>query len=443
MALHSVKTPAVVSQPSAQATSAQDEIQRKRIRILPTHGVAVFDNETQPSSGWACSCGGEPFYFSSVQELPSDVIWVASADFTAYQRDLKQYHNLRRADYLHTSVLRLASDLGCRVEGHHARMAAKMLSSVVHGAIEIAASAYEIEVPIEDLREDVLHEDIRKKILKPPHPKAHLASALSSAYQGSSSPHWPSVYDEGSISLTLRMNRFKYFSNLLRRPLPDEGWTVDLRGEDFVRAGLTMEALLDPSRPCLVEATIDFGNQEPDLATLAAFGVQAGKKLMLRKWISQPELAWLSRIARVHIQTAFVCQSTRSLPPSALMPAKLTADPLYELSLSAGLIAQCHYQALASETWNAKKREKSVTAWAVWLRAYDRAEMFKLSLKALRAGFQPIAYGGGAITVKFNKSRLPELLEFALENDIAHPMLHPLFVEHGYAQDGQPLALAA
>lgn len=425
---------------------AQDEANDPRygfVRRMLRHGVAIFDNERDPGAGWACACDGEPFYFSAIQELPSDVVWVVSAEWTEYTTRCKQYHNLRRVDYLQTSILRVAADLGLRVDGHHARTAVHALARVVQRALEIAVVSYGWSNPAAELREDSIVDDIRRAIVHAPVPKPHVQTALTAAFQSSSSPQWPVVYEENTIALTLRVNRLAYVQDLLSRPMPDEGWTVDVRGDDFVRTGTSWDSLLDPQRPCLVEATVDFGGMDPDVATLAAFGVQAGKKLMVRRWIAQPELAWLTKVARVQVQTAMVSLGTRKLPPQAQLPAAMTADPLFGLSVSAGLVAQSHFQAMASEVWNQKKHGKTVSAWAVWLRAYDRAEMFALAHRALQAGFVPIAYSGGTVTVKLQKSRLPDLVAFAIANGLAHPVLHPYFVEHGFAQDRQPLEIAA
>jgi hypothetical protein len=112
---------------------------------------------------------------------------------------------------------------------------------------------------------------------------------------------------------------------------------------------------------------------------------------------------------------------------------------LNALSISAGLVAESHFCALASETYNRKLRRKQVSTWAVWLRAYDRARCFALALAAIKKGFTPLSYGNGAVTVRLRKQHLPQLLEFAAEQDVSYPCFHPYFVEHGLVGVGQQI----
>jgi hypothetical protein len=394
-----------------------------------------MDNEKEMSAGWACASDGEPFYFTSVPKLGTDTIWVATVDWTEYQAKGRQLHNVRRLDYLRTSIQRIAADMGLRTDGHHGRFAVQALARVVQQSVSACASLYGWTDPAAELKEDVLYEDIRRSIIQPPKSKPHVLPALSAAYQGSSSPAWPHHYEENSISVTLRYNRLEYVRSLLEMPVPDEGWTASLSPQD-----IRLESVLDPERPALVEATVEMGKSDPEVATLCAFGSSAGRRGSLRRWISQPELAWLVKHADVQIQTAILCRSARFLPQAAKLPAALISDPVNSLSLSAGLVAESHFFALSSETYNRVLRRKQVGAWAVWLRAYDRAQSFQLALAAMRRGFVPLSYGSGAVTVRLQKQRLPELLDFACENGIAYPSFYPYFVEHGLIEPGHPIA---
>jgi hypothetical protein len=147
--------------------------------------------------------------------------------------------------------------------------------------------------------------------------------------------------------------------------------------------------------------------------------------------VSQPELLWLSRHARVHVNSALICRASRALPDAARLPAALLQDPTFSLSISAGLVAESHVHALSSLTYNRVAKHQVATAWSVWLRALDRALCFDLAQKAFKAGFTPLNYGSGAVRVRVARPRLPELLDFALENGIAYPAFHPILQEHG------------
>lgn len=433
-ALERIGAPAAV--PLEPGQDPQEAATARRTTAMPRFGVALMDNDREMTTGWACASDGEPFYFTSFTQLSNDTIWVASIDWNEYQAKGRALHNLRRLDYLRTPIQRIAADMGMRTDGHHGRFAVHALAQVVQTAVSACAGLYGWTDPAAELKEDVLYEDIRRSIIQPPKSRPHVAPAMSAAFQLSSSPQWPHHYEENSISLTLRHNRMDYVQSLLEMPVPDEGWTASMSPQQ-----IRMETVLDPERPALVEATVELGRTDPEVAALVAFGSHAGRRGALRRWISQPELAWLVQHAQVQIQTAILCRSARYLPQAAKLPTALTADPVHSLSISAGLVAESHFCALASETYNRNTRRKQISAWGVWLRAYDRARSFGLALAALRAGFVPLSYGSGAVTVRFQKHRLPELLDFACEHKVSHPSFYPYFLEHGLIEPGQSIAL--
>lgn len=398
------------------------------LRRMPRFGVALFDNDRDMSSGWACEGEGTPFYFTSVNGLSSDTIWVTSLDWNEYKCRGQKQHNLRRVDYLRTSLGRIAADMGVRITGEFAEQGSALVSKVVTRAVQIAALTYGWEDPAAELREDTLYEDIRRTIVQAPKPQRHVGSALLSAHQSYSSPDWSNTFEEDSIHITLRYNRLEYAAKLLSMDVPDEGWTL-VSGN---RASeLSLDRLLDPAHPCLVEATVELGGCDPDTATLASFGAQLGKRSGVRKWISQPELTWLSRHARVHVASALISRAPRPLPAAAKLPAAMTADPAFALSLSAGLVAESHIHALSATTYSRATKSSVATAWAVWIKALDRSLSFDLAHKVLRARFLPLGYGSGSVLVRCARKRLPELLEFAESNGIAHPSFYPIFQEHG------------
>jgi hypothetical protein len=377
----------VKASPRPAAAPEQPVLQR-----APRMGAAIFDNEREMGGGWACSSDGQPFYFASPTALPSDTLWVTSLDWNEYRQGAARMHNLRRVDYLKTAMSRIAADIGVRSDGEYARHASQVLGRVFQQATQIAMTLYGWE------------------------------------------DAWPrGPYVGNTISVTLRLNRLEYAHRLLSLPVPDEGWTLVYEAGNAGESA-SPERFLNPDKPCIVEATVELGMSDPDQATLASFGTEPGKRSVgARRWISQPELAWLHERVKVHVSTAYECHDKRYLPDSARLPRALTSDPLFALSISAGLVAESHFQAIASTVYSRQSKGYSASAWAVWMRAYDRGECFKLAQSALRAGFQPISYGSGAVTVSLTKDRLPELLEFAEENGVAHPSFHPLFVEHGYA----------
>lgn len=405
---------------------------------LPRFGVALFDESRD--SGWACVVDSQPFRFRQPQDLPNDCVWVCSIGGTEFRSRWGTMHHLRSADYV-SKLHHMASDYGLRVDGegkfgHLAQQAAGQLAPTIHRAMVIAAQVYGWSDPSQMLRTDSLSDDIRKSLVDPPPVRNHLRGPMAAAYQTYSSPTWGGYRGAGdSITLTLRYNRLDYARRLMAMEMPDGAWTQ--LGDERAGCSYPLQKALDPSNPCLVNATVEFIGKDQEIAALCAFGSQPNRRTVLRSWISQPELQWLVKHAHVHVTAAHVAASGKPLPRNAQLPELLTADPLWTLSIPAGLVAEAHWKAIGSPVYNPRAvgDKKDYTAWAVWLRAWDRAFTFQLALAAHQADFYVTGYGNGSITVRCPRDRLPAMLDFCQEHEINHPAFQSIFAEHGLLPD--------
>lgn len=397
---------------------------------LPRFGVAIFDNPKDPVGGWACLADGESFRFRQTSDLPNDCIWLCTVDGMEYSRRMAKMHHLRPADFLRSNLKHIAADLGLHIDGEGrfgdiATTAAPKLAKVVYRAVLIAVQAYGWPHPQQMIRADTLWEDIRKIMVTPPPVRSYIRPSLMSAYQSYSSPDWGGDFESDSITVTLRLNRLAYAKKVMLTQVPDGVWT-------YFDAPMTVDEALDPDSPSLVEATVETSGMDPMVSALVAYGAQPGRRTGIRSWMSQRELAWLSKYAKVSIVSAYRASSATLLPERMQLPELLTSDPMFELSLSAGLVAECHWTAFCNPVFSAKAVDKKeVSTWGVWLRAADRAMSFELALAALKAGFHVLGYGNGSAVVRLQRQRLPELLEFAMANDVAHPVFREIFEQNG------------
>lgn len=402
--------------------------------VLPRFGVAIFDDSRE--SGWASLPDGEAMRFSSPHDLKSDCIWVTSADGSDFHYKWSRLHHLRASDYV-SKLSYIASDFGLKVApqgrfGGIAQRACSLLSPTVHRAMVIATQVYGWNDPASRLADKSLIESIRGTLfdeVAPPTVRANMASAFMAAFQNTSAPSWHDKFRTDRVSLTLRYNRLEYAQKILSTMVPEGAWIYE--GSDVnTDFRCSIDRALDPEQPCLVNATVEYQGRDPDLACLAAFGSAAGKSPVLRTWISQRELAWLIQHARVHIHGIHYATHSRPLPVKVQLPEMLTSDPLFALSVSAGLVAESHWKALASPV---RKRGigDTVNPWSVWLRAADRALSFELALAAHKQGFFVSYYGNGSVLVNIERADLPKALDFALENEVAHPAFRTIFEDNG------------
>jgi hypothetical protein len=298
----------------------------------------------------------------------------------------------------------------------------------------IATQVYGWQDPTTRLSERSLEHALRATLraeVAPPAVRNSLKGPLLSAYQRNSTPSWYDKFRSDRVSVTLRYNRLEYAQKILSTQVPEGAWLFD-GSEVNSNFRMTLDEALNPEVPCLVNATVEFQGKDPEIACLAAFGSGMGKTQALRTWISQPELAWLTKYARVQIHGVYKTLGSRELPRRVQLPEMLTSDPLFSLSVSAGLVAESHWKALANPVYKVGVGDE-VNPWSVWLRAVDRALSFKLALAAHQKGFFVSYYGNGSALVIIDRPALPALLDFALEAEIAHPNFRVIFEENGLA----------
>lgn len=400
---------------------------------MPRFGVAIFDNDEDMTGGWASLAGAQEFRFRQPNDLPSDSIWITSIEGPKF-RPLEKMHHLRSADFLRSKLKVLAADFGMATEGDDwARPAVRALSELANRTVLVAAQVYGWEDPLRMLMGKSLVEDIRKTMIRPNPVRPHMKAPLLSAHQIYSSPEVGSGYLSDSIFLNLRLNRLAHAKKIMSTMVPDGAWSYSGR-EEGNSFDYSVEAALRSDKPSLVEATVETSRTDPEISSLVAFGSSLGKRNGLRSWISQPELKWLSQHAKVTINRIYQTHGSKPLPERMQLPELLVSDPLYQMSVSVGLVAECHWSAIANRTYNSLATIKEeVSVWGVWLRAVDRAICFDLALKAHKAGFSVRGYGTGSVLVSLQRSRLHELLEFSMENGIAHPSFREVFERNGLA----------
>ncbi len=395
----------------------------------PRFGVIAFQNPQAPTSGAACVAGGRPQMFGGRTELASDVLWISNAPKGDYAQ------NFRAPGFLRVSTPNIAGDLGVSltdlVEG------LPSVAQTVGRVRDILVHAY----PWYDLSLDWDSSGGRKTMsdciaqLLPPlgeippaleSPLRQACQTYSSVPDGGLRP-----YDDGPRSIyTLRMNRLTYANYLCQQMFPTNSW---LAVADAQHQGATLDQLLDPDFPSLVEASVEFsGDTGPySVSQLAAVGsTSSASKTTVRRWFSQPELAWLVEHANVHVLSAYVSQGARPLDPMHRLPEILMADPVYALSLSAGIVAEMHWDALAKGSSVRRaypgatfKYVQQLTSTAVWLRAFDRAYSFQMAKAVADRGYDVSGYGYGAVSFWGPKNDLQPIIDLSDELGATYPNL--------------------
>lgn len=406
---------------------------------MPEFGVAIFD-ESRPS-GWACLPNGDPFRFRSPADLSSSAIWVTTDMESTFRERWGGEHHLRPADYL-SKLTYIAADYGIYLEGQkasfgaYAEKACATLAPVINSAMLLASQVYQWKTPSAFVKDNVFFKDLRKHLFDQARPQeipSAMRPALAASYQSYSFAGID--FRPGGAIVTLRFNRATYAKRVMNMKFPNPVWSY---GSTQVSSSFNMsvQEALDEEKPCLINATVDFANKDAAIAQMIAYGNAARGgtgRSVLRTWMTQRELQWLHKYANVQIVGAVIAQGSQELPERIRLPKILYSDPVYDLSMPAGLLAEAHWRALADSYYKPSVEGKTeITPWAAWLRAQDRALCFDLARSLYEHGFSVLSYGNGSAVVSVEPTRLPELLQFSMDNpEVAHPSFEPVFRHYG------------
>ena len=421
--------------PTIPETLAEAPPKSKRLAPVPC-GIVLFHDIAAPGAGIAYLSIGFVQHIRCANDLRSDVLWISNLESIEEFESLLASPNLRASNYLSFTLVDIARDLGIEIgrEGQMDSTDAVTLATLLTRAMTIAARAYgwdvSEQVPLR-IREAALSLDVIKSLARPtPIPSEYrdeLTHALTQAYQDDSAPNWlkPTNHTE-PVQVTLRFNRLSYARALLACPVPKgSSWSY---AKDLEMSQDLLQFCL--SHASVVKASVELTNMPSDLAALVAFGQTGKRRPPMRLWLAQPELVWLSQYAQITIHAGWVNDAGyTTLGPAAQLPALFNAHPEACLSYSAGLIAANHWQALCACRRNCESQIDEANVWATWLRAYDRANMFALALKAHEAGFHVMRYGAGSLklSVEKNQENYWALAEFKELHGLIYPDLEQTF----------------
>ncbi|MDN8616476.1 hypothetical protein [Variovorax ginsengisoli] len=403
-------------QGSHRSSQPTEEELPTAVGTAPEFGVAHFDLQDVTSGGICYSTNGGFRRFQSGGDL-MNLIWVTNLDMVP-----KQLPSLRSNKFLQTKLTTLAEDLGVELTGF------KQVNGVDKGGMvdvarvlnhtrDLVVAAYPWKAPDREWNKPRLSECIAELLPSVERSVPQIEVALRGAYQSWSSPQMQQkmMYDRGSRMIYFRRNRVEHALDIMRTPLPTSGW--------YKQPFLDLDNLLDAGQPTLVEVAIEWRNADADTVSLIAFGADAGNTPHIRRWVSQIELTWLLKYARISVLSAYQANAAAPLPAQLQLPSVIAGDPIYQLSIPHGLVAEAHWAGLARPQYNRMKRQSEVTTTSVWYRAMDRAISFQMALAAKELGGNVTGYGSGGVQVRMENLSVQQLLEVADAVGASHPCL--------------------
>lgn len=413
----------------------------KHVRV----GVIVFDDKNNASLGaWASIAGGKATRISDVSALENDVMWISNLDYKAFvDCGLSAARNHRLPNYFYREVDKVAADHGTslRLDPSMAPAVAQNVSSRYDRVLRLYEKAYphKTEYPYTGR---TLTEDIRSvcgMLDSSNRAPDFLESAFAAAYQTDSA--CATQYQADSFMVMMRYNRLRHYKDILNKPVPaEQNWRLldsrMLPATNKERIKFIEQATF----PIVAEVHVNCDNCSSDMARLIAFGYQAGlrnRATLMRTHVSHPEFLWLHRFCDIEVRSVAVAAEYTKLRPNSRLPAVVADEPAFESCYSAQLFAEIHFLAMAEHTRRqsaaGNQIDRNISARNVWLRAYDRAEMFITAKRAHEFGLNVAGYSMGALRVMTDRAGLPKVMDFAGTHVMPWPNYHVLGGNVGYA----------
>ncbi|QYY33616.1 hypothetical protein K2O51_31825 (plasmid) [Cupriavidus pinatubonensis] len=386
----------------------------------PSCGLVIFDDPQERRAGTAYLPEALPQRIRSMNDLRTDMVWVANVP----DRDISSAHpGLRATDYFGASLADIAYDLGLSYSRGYPLTAQEgvAVATILSRAMTIALRTYgwDADGSEASFEGDTLAEEIATGMRLRPAVVASgdaMASRLGHATQDRSVPNWPFEQHDAVVPVTLRFNRLAYARQLLAQEVP--------AGTDWVEIS---KAPRVGGLPAIANVSIDWSDADPDLAALAAFGQTGKRKQQLRLWASGPELAWLSRICRPSVSTAWInANGYVGLPAELKLPVPLAVRSQLTMSYAAGLVGYSHLRAVLSIECSQGSKGRAASAIGAWLHAYDRGLMFSVARRAHESGFHVRWYGNGEIRLSVREDQIDALTAFRLEEGFMYPAVASL-----------------
>lgn len=371
------------------------------------YGAVFFDEPEYPAEGWAALFDeekgyAEPIRIRSTGDLTSEAVWLSNLTYdNAYNSGLIDHPRIKISSFYRSDIKTLMKEFGFQ-DGDYTD-AASFFAEQFCRTMRLCHKHYGIKsigITLKDTLRPVLLKADRRV------PNDGLAHAFDSAMQ--TIQRCEGRIPKGSRILSFRFPRISYAKKIMQFPVPAGKWKE-------VRADVTADQVAEKFSEKPVLCRINVENVRPDLVNLVSFSNGAKNP---RFWATSQEIYYLNKIADVEILTSYVCESYEMLDT---MKPLIDEGVAGNLSVSAGLIAENHWVACASQ-FRSRTGEQIVSDRAVWLRSWDRMICYLAAKKFHEAGFHVCSYGTGSVLVAVQTTMFDFALEIASELELLPPI---------------------
>ncbi len=383
-------------------------------------GFAFFKTPLAPEEGIYSIAGAEVVFFSSVSELPSDVLWWTNVQYrTLNQASLSAISTLRMDKYLPISPDDCLMEWGFIPAETSNASATRFLSQCFFRIMSIAEKLISEIAPRKpkhlfftsaDLRLDLATVMPKQAYV---YPKGDAASILKAGYSFVEYSGVSRSGLRGVPRIVMRRPRLAHAIDMFFSPIPDGGL-------EFMENGISLTEALNSEKPILAEVVVERADRT--VAPVFAYGHSINtSQRVVRAWVPHPELIALSAFAEITVKNAWIGRGyTRLIDIASPAVIRFLQSDYTTLSWSAGIIADLLWRCQSIRDQSSSPIPKSARADAswigAWLKSSDKTLSFMASLDLEAASGIPVSsYGQGTAQFQCPTTATEELIRIGAE----------------------------
>lgn len=397
-------------------------------------GLALFDTRS-PAKGAVCQVEGSAAQHLRVAEITgANVCWISNLDRATVQRVFRGTRNIKGRDFFGVDLFRLGSELDLDVSDPNGCPRKRaLLSRTLGRAGKLGERWYPSLDGAPSLREAVKDTVFHGTSDEMSLGRADVDEAMGEAYSAITACVNGGQF-EGEL-VQLRWPRVEYAHMMVSAfPVPVGDWKRVEPG--FFPKNLESRG---PSGEVYKFLT-QLGSEIPALVSLRILdrgeeaSIVLGAAQKIRAWMPIHEAAQVAAFCRVRLKDVIV-NSMYEYPATISGWAMPSINVAGQLSMSAGIVAENHWKAIAEpKAWGPNIFGSAVIpARAVWMAAWDRLMCCKAALDFAGAGLTVYSYGQGAINLVVQESQMSNVIEMCREAGLTPPLSILNRVENGKA----------
>jgi len=382
------------------------------------YGCVIFDDPVRREQGWK-AIGEKPSTRLNMQgtgALPSDTIWLTNMTYQiGSEAGLSGNYRFLISDYLREDILgiarrhnitdgRLVAELGSKLLSRSMLLSARLLN-----AGEDFVPKYSLRKGIHELigiPDMLMTVDMSKRIEE-------------ATVYNINCEREPGFNREDDVVGVFRVPPRAHCLNILSTKLPFGDFVEVPKAQlpDVNADRETVQTFLRDLKDAPGFFKITCRNFNPEFNSLINYGDSAsGSSSYKRRWVSTPEVMFLSALSDIAIHQAFVSTSTCKLDKALEIATRVPWQT--DLSITAGIFWENFWSGLCVR--GAKRRSLQpdhtyMNPNTPFLRAVDRLKLFDYAVEFRNRGFEVLGYATGRIRVNLAGVEPQDVYKAALE----------------------------